>query len=728
MKMILALSAICLSLAGFYTYRAETGDPAADVTSKVLVSDVVPFGVNLGIWTSWGAEQLSSNIVKNPGFEGMIDRAIVVPAHSGLDSFDDSTDWLGRAESFWDGGHYDIRTGPAAGAGGKIMHSVQRNSSGLPSFILEAQSTPPFPGDAVAVTRESNSELPAQWWYNGPVNSFAPELQQVRPGSPGERSIRISADAGHRPELISYFDTIGQRAGKLLPLGGHWELTFWTRLASGAASLHVQFGRDGAPLLLSKDVPLSGAWVEQKIAFEGTDDGPDHAASLHFQVSSGSQGQVLLDDVDLRRVSDGDFPFRHEVVAMLEDLHPRYIRDWQGQLGDTLKNRIAPAFARKSFRYRPGDATQSEFGYGLEDFLALCLKTNANPWIIIPTTFSDEECSGLGTYLEKLPYRSHFSEVVTEFGNENWNELFKAAGISDPRAQGQAADRCFANIRQHAPSVPLKTVVNAQHANPARAIEYAKDSGLADAEAIAPYFLWSMSDSTTADTELHAMFAGDGGALKKIAQAMPALKKDLAVYEVNLTTISGSASGDQRMPIVAGRASAPALAKTMLDGLEEGARRQCVYALAGFDSQLPGAQGFVRLWGIARDLGPTSRLRPTGLALKLLNQVVSGQMMRVDTHAMKDVFVYGFHSANGWALAIISTHDTPLRFDVRFPGSLDGPLPNQALSVASKFWYSTNEEARDVSIESTPVPAHDGRISYEIQPWTLAVLRPGGKP
>jgi hypothetical protein len=179
---------------------------------------------------------------------------------------------------------------------------------------------------------------------------------------------------------------------------------------------------------------------------------------------------------------------------------------------------------------------------------------------------------------------------------------------------------------------------------------------------------------------------------------------------------------------VAGRASAAALGKTMLDGLTEGIRRQCVYSLAGFDLQLPGEQGAVRLFGIARDLGPTRRLRPTGLALKLLNEVVGGQMMRVDTRSMKDVSVYGFHSSAGWALAVVSARDTPLRFDVRFPAASEGQLPSEALSVVSKFWYSTNEENPDVSIQTTPVAAHDGRISYEIQPWTLAVLRPRGKP
>jgi len=724
--MKVAISSIVFAvLAATFWLRAYSAGPQADITSKVLVSHVMPFGVNLGIWTAWGSEQLSSNIVKNPGFEGIVDRSIVIPLHVGPDNFDDSPAWMARADSFWDGSHYDLRTGPAAGTSGTVSHSLQRNLFGLPAFIVKDQAALPFPGDAVSLTRESDTELPAQWWFNGAVNSFAPDLDQARPGSPGKRSLKITGQLGQKAEVISYFDSISERAGKLLPLGGHWELSFWSRLSAGSASLHVQFGRDGASALLSKDVPVSSSWTNQRLLFEGADDGPDKFAALHFQVSSGSQGQISLDDVDLHRVSDADGPFRHEVTAVLEDLHPRYLRDWEGQLGDTLANRTASAFARKSFRYRPGDAYQSEFGYGLGDFLELCLKVRANPWIIVPTTFSDEECAGLGTYLENYPKRSQFSEVLTEFGNENCNEVFRAAGIPDPHTHGQAADRCFAALRQHAASIPLKTVVNAQHVNTGTALQYAKESQTADIEAIAPYFLYSMEEGTPPETYLPQLFAGDGGALKRIAKTMPGLKKDLAVYEVNLTTVGGSASGAQRTPVVAGRATAAALAKTMLDALALGARRQCAYALSGFDSKLPGDQGYVPLWGLTRDLGPTSRLRPTGLALKLLNQIVDGDMLEVNTHGLAGVSVYAFHSERGWATAIVSGRDTPLRFDLQFADDLSGRLPDRVLSVFSKSWNATNEESQNVSIASAPVVAEGRKISFEIEPWTLAVLLPG---
>jgi hypothetical protein len=724
-KLAIGLILCSAVLAAFLLKR--TAEPTARITSKVLVSGVTPFGVNIGVWQPWGAEQLMSNIVKNPGFEGMVDRAIAVPAHIGIDSFDDSPAGLARPEEFWDGGRYDIRTGPSAGSTGKIDHSLEHNLFGLPSFIIKAGAEMPLPGDAVAVTKLSNAELPAQWWFNGPANSFGVDTTEVRPGSPGERSLRIKSLAGQQPDVISYFDAIGERAGKLMPLQGRWELSVWSRLKSGTANLHVQFGRDGAAPLLSREVPLTSVWVNQHFSFEGSDDGPPHTASLHFQFNTPTEATILLDDVSLRRVSDGDAPFRHEVLSALRSLHPGYLRDWQGQLGDTLQNRTAPEFARKSFRYRPGNLEQSDFGYGLDEFLDLCLRTGANPWIIVPTTFSDEECSGLGTHLQNFRHRAAFREVLTEFGNENWNDIFRAGAISEPLAHAQAADRCFAEIRSHAPAVALKTVLNAQHVNPVSAINLAKHSGQSDLIAVAPYFLPSMSEGMSPNTALREMYAGDGGAIRKLAQALPELKKEAAVYEVNVHTISGTASGTERTPVIAGRPAAGALAKTMLDALELGARRQCVYTLAGFDFQLPNQQGFARLWGVARDLSDNFRLRPTGLALKLLNESIAGQMVMVETSKLSDVSVYGFHSDTGWVVIAISSRDAPLRFDLQFETPLSDGLPIRASAITSKFWYSTNEDSEDVSVATTTLAASKGKLSYEIQPWTLAVLRFGSQ-
>ena len=62
--------------------RATTDEPEfvhATVASTPAVSDIRRAGVNLGSWTSWGAEQLSSNVLKNPSFDrlaGVFDRRL----------------------------------------------------------------------------------------------------------------------------------------------------------------------------------------------------------------------------------------------------------------------------------------------------------------------------------------------------------------------------------------------------------------------------------------------------------------------------------------------------------------------------------------------------------------------------------------------------------------------------------------------------------------------------
>ena len=51
-------------------------------------------------------------------------------------------------------------------------------------------------------------------------------------------------------------------------------------------------------------------------------------------------GEVLLDDVVLRRKHDHDGEFSAHVVAALKRLRPGFLRDWQAQLGSTFKNQL----------------------------------------------------------------------------------------------------------------------------------------------------------------------------------------------------------------------------------------------------------------------------------------------------------------------------------------------------------------------------------------------------
>ncbi len=723
MKGMLLLT--CAAAGAIAWFGARAHDPEIVITEKVLVPNVGRFGINLGGWSFFGADQFMSNILKNPGFEGLLDGAIVIPVHPEMGQFDDSPEWLARPDGFWEGARYSIRTGTNAGRDGVIVHSSKTSGWNLPYFVAREGDPTPDAGAAVAMMKDTESEPPTQWWFsNDPGNSFAPELNQVRPGSPGVRSLRVAANGTSSAKVTSYLDSIGERSGNLLPLSGNWHLSFWTRLDKGSAALHVSFGRQGSAALLSRDVPVNGAWTNVQLAFSGTDNGPSGTVSLQFELSGRPSGELLLDDVDIRRAEDSGQPFRHEVVTMLERLHPAYLREWQGQLGDTLANRIAPQFGRKSYRYRPGDTGQTDFGYGLPDFLQLCLRVKTSPWIIIPTVFNDADCSGLGDYLRSQPELDTLPEIIVEFGNENWNSLFRPAGISDPVTHGQASGRCFAEIRAHAPGMRLKTAADAQADYPAGAVQSMNASQNADLTVLAPYFLQSLPAGLSLAERLGLLVQPNTAKMMKIAAAAAPLKRELAIYEVNLSTVDGNASAAERLPVAAGFPSGTALARTMLDLLALGIRRQCVYSLSGYDSQLSAQTGFVPLWGVSRDLGPTQRLRPTGLALELLNQTVMGDMLSV-TNSNAGVSAYAFRSDQDWSAILISSLTAAQTVTLRMPTQIRDGSTVQLRTLGASTLDATNEDSDQVVIAEHTAQVKSGTVSVSLAPFTATALFAG---
>lgn len=670
------------------------------LSNTVLVQNVSRIGINLGTWTSWGADQLSSNVIKNPGFEGNIDRAIVVVRNSSPGSFEDDQNWLGRPDGFWTGAQFDVRSGAHKGQTGQIVDSRAKDSAGFPALFVSGEAA--FdPGDVITLTRTNDDELPANWWFNPSTGaSFSPDKAETRPGSPGKRSLRVRSTASQPAELDSYLDAIGQRAGKLLPIEGKWTLSFWTRLEAGSAALHVSFKRDQSLPFLYTSVPVSSKWQHFAYPFEATDKGPAGILDLRFEVVAPNHGEILLDDVTLRSSAD-DGVFRKEPVAVLTAMHPAYLRDWEGQLGDTFDNRIAGDFARRTTRYRPGSTSEVDFSYGLRDFLSLAEKLGASPWIIVPTTFSDGECADLGRFLAGRQPVSHNREVLVEFGNENWNSLFRPAGIINAQSHGTVADQCFDAIHRNAGSVPLRTVINAQHANPSAALDFAAASRQADIVAVAPYFLTSLNTGLAPASVLPTLFAGDGDRLLKISRKATSLHKETAVYEVNFHTDGGTAKDDERTAITSGAVSGAALATRLLDTLALGVKRQCVYSLAGFDNRsAAGPDQFVRLWGVTRDLATADHIRPSGLAVVMLNAALAGNM--VQTSSMDPaIHSYGFRTAAGWSAVLTSTAATQTNVRVEFPAG--GKLPETLQTLASASPFATNEESTQVRIESHPL-------------------------
>ncbi|HEX5229001.1 MAG TPA: hypothetical protein VFW44_14885 [Bryobacteraceae bacterium] len=642
-----------------------------DVTTQAVRSEVRRFGINLGSWTTWGAEQLPSNVLKNPGFEGLIDRALVIVAYSAPGEFSDDTKWLARPDGFWAGATFEVLTGRTVGTKGRIRDSRAHNSDGLPVFYTEGPDIPFNHGDVVALTKIDDTQLPAGWWLADAKANKVVVSAETRPASAGVRSLALHSGG----QVFSYLDRIGQRSGQLLPVDGAWRLAFWSRAPRGTAVLTAQFLRHGEAPFFTQRLEPAGAWRQYEFTFETH--GSASADFLQLSFQNAGPGDVLVDDVSLARVSD-HAAFRAEVVETLRKLRPGYLRDWEGQLGDTLANRIALPEGRRAYRYRPA-AGEVDFGYGLPEFLELSRGVGADPWLVVPTTFSGDECAGLGQWL--AANATGFGEVLLEFGNENWNGLFRPAGIPDPATHGEAADRCFERIKIAAGGLKFKTVINAHAANPEYAARMARAAPAADMVAVAPYFLFSLPAGLAPEAAKAALFVPQAGGVAPLVQRLPGGRPEVAIYEVNLHTVFGDASPEERNAVLHSSAAGAALARVMLESLRAGAIRQCAYVLAGYDARLEKRDGYVELWGLTRDLAAANHFRVTGRALVLLNQVIRGTLARSDGEG-RGVAVYPFLAEKKWSAAVINESDQERQVEIQFAAGT--ALPAKAVLLTDE--------------------------------------------
>ena len=691
------------------------------VSSEPQRKGVQRIGMNLGIWTSWGAEQLGSNIIRNPGFEGLTDGALasVKSIHGATVVLDGPS--VHRPSGFWNGASINFRTGVSAGKTGRI-----KEFSGTGSIVTQAlldSEIVAAPGDIVALTKVDDVSAPTQWWFSENQNNCLPG--PPRPGSVGLRSLVLCSTESQRAEANSFLDGTTSRSGKMLPIRGRWKCTFWSKSLVGAPKLKISFTRTGSKPFFDREPRVTSAWQPIVIDFEATDDGPDGPLQLQFLAIG--EGKIAVDDVSLARVSDGSFPFRHEVVAALETLRPGYLRDWQGQLGDTVSNRLAPPFARRASRYRSDRLEDAKYEYSIPEFLQLCQRVGASPWLVLPTTMSDEEYVELGSYLAATEKQLHFREVLVEFGNENWNPLFSAAGIQDGKRHGEAAARAFLHVRKGAGSaVPLRTVVNAQFANPYAVDALARENA-ADMVAVAPYFAYDLQANSNNSQTDAALFGPAREALDRLVNNATQNRAELAVYEVNLHTVGGNAGDSERDRFVLSAEAGSALAMRLIDGLSAGVPTQCVYTLAGYDAYTAERKGFVQLWGVVRDLAGPPRLRATGFAVSMLNQSIQDEMYSVlpqGNESSSNLSAVAFRGHRGWTAAIVSGRNKSLEVSLSFPSATGGKRPVLTRTLTRQ----TDGESNDLSPQygNATVVSEGGRaiVRFVVPPRSFVVLLP----
>lgn len=580
------------------------------------------YGLNLGGPSAWGAEQLLANTVANPGFEPILDRSLVVVEAVGAQEWHRSTGWNTRPAGFWQGARGEVLTGVHVGEAFQIEDDIETTQHERAMLHMDRKLPNLRPGDVVSLLTTTSTDLPARWWGQGGVTAVA----GTSPGNAGTQVVRLQQTAGTTTALSSYVDTL-ERAGRMLPVRGEWELRFWVRTAGDQPGrFRVRLVREGGDVFVDQVSSPGTEWEYVRIGFKGLEASTGRGTlALSFTLV---QGTVDFDDVYLGESKPGAGGFRRVVVETLRQLQPGYLREWQGQLGDTLANRLADDTARRPVRYRPGDS-EVLHTYSVAQTLALCQAIGARPWLILPTTLGIDEIHLYGKSLRALLVQHGIDQAVVEFGNENWNPLFGAAGFNSLATHTQAAERALVALRngfgsssENGPA--LLTMVNARLGDLAT-VAHLGQLPAVDRVSVAPYFAYQFNSSDTLASQWAKTFSETNGSdLRTHAAAVPQMRTKLSAYELNLHTTEGDASATLRNALVTGAASGPALAQRLLQGSLAGLAEQAVYSLAGFDA-FTGNGDLVRLFGITRDLAWAGHLRPTGIALRMLNSVAGGQ-------------------------------------------------------------------------------------------------------
>jgi len=733
------LGALCLRCARAHP-RPDPQSPDPDTITALKVAsaprlvNLPRIGVNLSPWTYYSAEQYQSNIVMNPGFEPVIDRAIAIEHDVGDGTFSNNAAFLAYPANFWANATFEVLTGQSAGSSGFISNSGVNSSDGLPWFQTVGKTPRLAAGDAISLTRvEPSGGFVAGWSYpSTSAKLVAINTSDHRPGSPGISVAELNLHGTQPTELDQYWDTSPNTipGGKFLPVNGVWQLSFWARATVGSPTLTVNFQRmsAGSTPWVSQNFILGSGWRQYAVDFTANDTGAPGPIALKFVASnpSPSDNAVRLDDVQLGRPSDFANPlapaWRSELIGALSALRPGYLRDWQNQLGDTTANRLASAFGRSPERWLPDPTnTLYYFLYGLPDFLSLCSQVGADPWIVIPNALYGSESTALGRYLASAENTYHFSEIVLEFGDENWNGMLEGASIVNPVTMGQAANRAFAKIKAAAGGVPLHLEVNSQWVNPDVGHKAVANAPLANAADVATYFFDTVNATDSAATLFTNLFdMSDAPPL--IAQLQSDIPSSVGVdvYEVNLGAIAGDAPESMRDPYVAGQAAGSALADRLITGMYAGVTRQNVWNLAQYDYNT-GAAGNVALWGIARDLATSSSFRPTGLALQMLNSAVGGAFYPVSASGpgAGGLNAAAFFNNRKWSFAITSANSTPTTVSITMPSI--GIAPTQASQLSASSATSTNESSTEVTIAPADLT---GALQVTVPAYGFVVLTP----
>jgi hypothetical protein len=751
------------------------------VSGAVAQTGVKRFGINLGGQDFYDSGQMLRNLVFiNPGFEGETWQTILRCEGVSATSCTDPNQWNQWPADFLKGAQFEVLAGADEGVSGVVMSSdaadAQEKDQGVTIRFAAAGRTPQL-DDFVLVRKTIPGDAQAGWWTNTwGGGSFATEFKDLAPDTPGKQALKMMADGtGQTASVSSYFDSTAGRS--FVQMKGVYRLTFRAKGLEGNRALQVSLKRAETAkteVLFAKAVGLSDGWKDYSFDFVAAEDGHDvGTVGLTFAVAG---ADVLLDDVSLEQVvskAQDSTAFREEVVEALRGLRPGILRYQDGDhIGSSLDDLIAPPFARVRAGWSEGASVQGNVPLGLEEFLQLCAAVHAEPWFNMPAGMSAVEMKELIEFLagpsksaygakraawgQSAPWTSVFPVIHLELGNEEWNEgTFAGAAINDPVAYGERAKEIFAAARSSAFYVPKKfdLVIGTFATVPDWTRRELAASGGYDSTAVAPYLFNRMDDDSSVEAIYGPMLAepemvDDSAKGYMVAQAKMARSAArpaaLSVYEVNLSTTSGTASQANFASAPASMGAGLALMDHMLLMLRDlGVKDQSVWSLTGYQNQFQNsathANVRVPLFGTVVDMGGETNLRrPQFLAEELVNEAMLPTMLVTKVSganptwnqtksANDDVALDGVHELQSFAFAdgarrslIVLNLSRTEALPVRFSG-MGAPRGDVSVSRLEAARISdTNEREDEVKVVRGVMRGFGGGMS--VPAFSMTVL------
>lgn len=769
------------------------------VTDTPVRKDISRFGINLTGDNYYDAFLLK-NRIHNGGFEGVQYRQLYLVAGGDGKSVWVDPNWKQWLDKVWKksliGAHYEIVTGAGKGMTGTITNATIES---YPAMVARAKNPPKHPKEytrlflsnggpsginpyrgVMIVSWDSHTGylggLANPWVFAKGEGKITTEAGDVPPNSRGKYVAVLHAPGKSEAE-ISY--SVMHAPG---PRDGVWTVSFW---AKGPGKVTMGWGiwhqSRKNPDVQVQQIPITSTWkhYEFKVDIRNYQ---RKALCLHLTASGGT---VKLDDLACVMSSSNPTAFRDGVVQALKDLNVGTIRKLQ-MGGSTMVNWLSPASVREAYApphtvgpirtnvwaahpKRHGRA--DDYGIGAIELLNLCKAVGADPWLNTPGIIKPEEMAQLVEYLAgpadspmgKLrasegqvePWTKVFKHIYIEFGNEawNWSGPFNGRGYNG-KGYWQELIAAGKSAKYFTPRIEFQ--IAGQAVVPSRNGNIAKNATNADGFAVGPYMLNRLpkEHASMSPEQLWGWAFGfpwyeatqpGGWMVGNYKEVTDKYHIPLSIYEVNASFGGGDLKTINNITTsIGGGINVANWMLLMLD-------RQGVKVQNFFNIKQDKYRKGIRLWGGVLDFTPDHlRYRPTAMGLKLVNQVLGGDLVAVQKSGADPTWhctANYIHSKNGkrkskpfdapyiqaYAIKDGATRGLILfNFNIKealpvrlvFPGQVASGTATKMSLVADKITDNNEKEhAPQVKIVTEPMPNLKSGMEMSLRPFGMIVLK-----